>query len=290
VGGEEHGNRCCDLLTDYSITPTKLAVALEERGFDSLWVAEHSHIPVSRRFSHPQGEAALTKEYFDVMDPFVTLSAAAAVTTRLKLGTAVCLVIQRDTIQTAKLVASLDQVSKGRFLLGIGCGWNAEEMEDHGTAYGTRTLKMREQIEAMKQIWTKNVAEYHGQIVDFPPMNSWPKPVQKPHPPIIVGGAFRLAARRALRYGDGILPAAPSAGSGSPEEFMPRWRQMAEEAGRDPRSLSVTLGGAPEDLDLLKRNRDLGIARMNVRLPPAQADEILPLLDRWAKLIPQLRR
>jgi len=119
-------------------------------------------------------------------------------------------------------------------------------------------------------------------------MNSWPKPVQKPHPPIIVGGAFRLAARRALRYGDGMLPAAPSAGSGSPEEFMPRWRQMAEEAGLDPRSLSVTLGGAPEDLNLLKRNRDLGIARMNVRLPPAKTDEILPLLDRWAKLIPQL--
>jgi probable F420-dependent oxidoreductase len=277
-------------FSDYSITPTELAVALEERGFDSLWVAEHSHIPISRRFTHPQGEAALTKEYFDVMDPFVTLSAAAAVTARLKLGTAVCLVIQRDTIQTAKLVASLDQVSKGRFLFGIGCGWNAEEMEDRGTAYETRTLKMREQIEAMKQIWTKDIAEYHGQIVDFPPMNSWPKPVQKPHPPIIVGGAFRLAARRALRYGDGILPAAPSAGSGSPEEFMPRWHQMAEEAGRDPRSLSVTLGGAPEDLDLLKRNRDLGIARMNVRLPPAQADEILPLLDRWAKLIPQLRR
>jgi len=275
-------------FTDYSIRPTELAVALEQRGFDSLWVAEHSHIPVSRRFSHPQGEAALTKEYFDVMDPFVTLSAAAAVTTRLKLGTAVCLVIQRDTIQTAKLVASLDQVSKGRFLFGIGCGWNAEEMEDHGTVYETRTLKMREQIEAMKEIWTKDVAEYHGQIVKFPPMNSWPKPVQKPHPPIIVGGAFRLAARRALRYGDGILPAAPSAGSGSPEEFMPRWRQMAEEAGRDLRALSVTLGGAPEDLDLLKRNRDLGIARMNVRLPPAKTDQILPLLDRWAKLIPQL--
>jgi probable F420-dependent oxidoreductase len=275
-------------FTDYSITPTELAVALEERGFDSLWVAEHSHIPVSRRFTHPQGEAALTKEYYDVMDPFVTLSAAAAVTTRLKLGTAVCLVIQRDTIQTAKLVASLDQVSKGRVLFGINCGWNAEEMEDHGTAYETRTLKMREQIEAMKEIWTKDVAEYHGQIVDFPPMNSWPKPVQKPHPPVIVGGAFRLAARRALRYGDGILPAAPSVGSGSPEEFMPRWRQMAGEAGRDPRSLSVTLGGAPEDLDLLKRNRDLGIARMNVRLPPAKTDEILPLLDRWAKLIPHL--
>jgi hypothetical protein len=168
-------------FTGYSMAPTDLAVALEERGFDSLWVAEHSHIPVTRRFSHPLGDAALTKEYFDVMDPFVTLSAAAAATKRLKLGTAVCLVIQRDTIQTAKLVASLDQVSKGRFLFGIGCGWNAEEMEDHGTVYETRTLKMREQIEAMKEIWTKDKPEYHGEIVDFPPMMTWPKPVQKPH-------------------------------------------------------------------------------------------------------------
>jgi probable F420-dependent oxidoreductase len=275
-------------FTDYSMAPTDLAVALEERGYDSLWVAEHSHIPVKRRFSLPGG-MELSKQYYDVMDPFVTLSAAAAVTTRLKLGTAICLVIQRDTIQTAKSVASLDQISNGRFLFGIGCGWNAEEMEDHGTVYETRTLKMREQIEAMKEIWTKDVAEYHGKIVDFPPMNAWPKPVQKPHPPVIVGGAFRLAARRALRYGDGILPAAPSAGSGSPEEFMPRWRQMAGEAGRDPNSLSVTLGGAPEDIDLLKRNRDLGVTRMNVRLPPANKDEILPILDRYAKLIPQLR-
>jgi hypothetical protein len=216
-------------FTDYSMTPTALAVALEQRGFDSLWVAEHSHIPVTRRFTHPLGEAELTKQYFDVMDPFVTLSAAAAVTTGLKLATAVCLVIQRDTIQTAKLVASLDQVSKGRFLFGIGCGWNAEEMEDHGTIYETRTLKMREQ-----------------------------------------------------------LPAAPSAGSGCPEEFMPRWRQMAEEAGRDPTPLSVTLGGAPEDLAILRRNRDLGVTRMTVRLPPAKAAEILPILDRWAMLIPQV--
>ncbi len=277
------------LFTDYSMTPTALAVALEERGFELLWVAEHSHMPVTRRFTHPQGEAALTKEYFDVMDPFVTLSAAAAVTRHLKLGTAICLVIQRDTIQTAKSVASLDQISQGRFLFGIGCGWNAEEMEDHGTDYETRALKMREQIEAMKEIWTKDVAEYHGKIVDFPPMNAWPKPVQKPHPPVIVGGAFRLAARPALRYGDGILPAAPSAGSGSPEEFMPHWRRMAEEAGRDPRSLSVTLGGAPDDLNLLKRNRDLGVTRMNLRLPAAKEDQIVPLLDRYAKLIPQLR-
>jgi probable F420-dependent oxidoreductase len=274
-------------FTDYSIAPTELAPALEERGFDSLWMAEHSHIPVTRRFSLPGG-MELSKQYYDVMDPFVTLSAAAAVTRRLKLGTAVCLVIQRDTIQTAKSVASLDRVSNGRFLFGIGCGWNAEEMEDHGTVYETRTLKMREQIEAMKEIWTKDTPEYHGRIVDFPPMTTWPKPVQKPHPPVIIGGAFRLAARRAIRYRDGLLPQAPNAGSGSPQEFMPQLRRMAEQAGRDPHSLSVTLGGAAEDINLLKRNRDLGIARMNVRLPPAGRDEILPLLDRWAKLIRQL--
>ena len=276
-------------FTDYSMKPTDLAVALEERGFDSLWVAEHSHISAIRRFTHPLGEAALTKQYYDVMDPFVTLSSAAAVTKRLKLGTAICLVIQRDTIQTAKAVASLDQISKGRFLSGIGCGWNAEEMEDHGTVYESRTLKMREQIEAMKEIWTKDKPEYHGRIVDFPPMMTWPKPVQKPHPPVIVGGAFRLAARRAIRYGDGILPAAPSAGSGSPDEFMPVWRSMAAEADRDLQSLSVTLSGAPEDLAVLRRNRDLGVTRMNVRLPPEKEDVILPILDRWAKLIPQLR-
>jgi len=276
-------------FTDYSMAPADLAVALEERGFESLWVAEHSHIPATRRFSHPAGEAALTKEYYDVMDPFVTLSAAASVTKRLKLGTAICLVIQRDTIQTAKAVASLDQISKGRFLFGIGCGWNAEEMEDHGTVYETRTLKMREQIEAMKEIWTKDKTEYHGEIVDFPSMMTWPKPTQKPHPPVIVGGAFRLAARRAIRYGDGILPFAASTGSGSAEEFMPVWRRMAAEAGRDPQSLSVTVGGAPEDLVVLRRNRDLGVTRMNVRLPPAKADEILPILDRWAKLIPEVR-
>jgi probable F420-dependent oxidoreductase len=274
-------------FTDYSMAPTELAVALEQRGFDSLWVAEHSHIPVTRRFNVPGGE--LTKQYYDVMDPFVTLSAAAAVTTRLKLGTGVCLVIQRDTIQTAKSVASLDHVSRGRFLFGIGCGWNAEEMEDHGTVYETRALKMREQIEAMKEIWSKDKPEYHGKIVDFSPMQTWPKPVQKPHPPIIVGGAFRLAARRAIRYGDGMIPFAASVGPGSPEEFMPRLRQLAEEAGRDPLSLSVTLGGAPEDPDLLKRNRDLGITRMTVRLPPAKVDEILPVLDRWAKLIPLVK-
>jgi len=275
-------------FTEYSISPAELGAALEERDFDSLWVAEHSHIPVTRRFNVPTG-GELERQYYDVMDPFVTLSAAAAATKRLKLATGVCLVIQRDTIQTAKLVASLDQISGGRFIFGIGGGWNAEEMEDHGTVYETRFKRLREQIEAMKEIWTKDNPEYHGELVDFPPMMTWPKPVQKPHPPIVVGGAFRYAARRAIRYGDGIIPQASSAGSGEAEEFLPRFRQMAEEAGRDPKSLSVTLGGAPEDPERLRRYRDLGVARMNVRLPPAKADEILPVLDRWAKLIPQLK-
>ena len=222
------------------------------------------------------------------MDPFVTLTAAAVVTKRLKLATGICLVIQRDTIQTAKLVASLDQISAGRFIFGIGGGWNAEEMENHGTVYATRFKRMREQIEAMKEIWTRDTPEYHGEVIDFPPMQTWPKPVQKPHPPIIVGGAFQYAARRAIRYGDGLVAQAADAGSGEPEEYMPRFRRMAEEAGRDPRSLPITLGGAPEDPDRLKRYRDLGIARINVRLPPAKGDEILPVLDRWAKLIRQL--
>src|SRR6516165_4824452 len=275
-------------FTDYSISPAELKVALEERGFDALWAAEHSHIPTSRRTPAPGG-GELAKRYYDVMDPFVTLTAAAAVTKRLKVGTGVCLVIQRDTIQTAKLVASIDQVSGGRFLFGIGGGWNQDEMEDHGTVFTTRFKRMREQIEAMTEIWTKDKPEYHGEIVDFPPMMTWPKPVQKPHPPIIGGGAFQYAARRAIRYGDGLIPQASDAGSGSPEEFLPRFRQMAKEAGRDPQSLSVTLGGAPDDPDRLKRYRDLGVARMNVRLPPDKADDILPVLDRWANLIRQLR-
>src|SRR6266581_1168492 len=169
-------------FTDYSSSPSELAVALEERGFDSLWAPEHSHIPVPRRTPMPGG-GELPKRYYDVMDPFVTLTAAAAVTKRLKLGTGVCLVIQRDTIQTAKLVASIDQISNGRFLFGIGAGWNAEEMADHGTDFKARFKVMRERVEAMRAIWTKSKPEYNGEFVKFPPMMTWPKPVQKPHPP-----------------------------------------------------------------------------------------------------------
>ena len=270
-------------FTDYSIAPAELAMALEERGFDSLWAAEHSHIPTSRRTPLPGG-GELARRYYDVMDPFVTLTAAAGATRRLKVGTGVCLVIQRDTIQTAKLVASIDQVSGGRFLFGIGGGWNAEEMEDHGTVYATRFKKMREQVEAMKAIWTQEKPEYHGDIVDFPPMQTWPKPVQQPHPPVIVGGAFPWAARRAIRYGSGWIPLAGGARYGDPLDYLPRFHRMAEEAGRDPHSLSVTVGGAPEDPDVLQRYRDLGVARVNFPVPPAKREEILPVLDRLADL------
>src|SRR2546422_103860 len=189
-------------FTDYSMGPAELGRALEERGFGSLWAPEHSHIPLSRRSPFPQG-GELPKKYYDVMDPFVTLAAAAAATTRLQVATGVCLVVQRDPIQTAKQVASLDQISGGRFLFGIGAGWNAEEMADHGTDFKSRFRVMRERVEAMRAIWTKSKPEYDGEFVKFRPMMTWPKPAQKPHPPVIVGGAFPYGAR--LRS-----PAAPA--------------------------------------------------------------------------------
>ena len=223
------------------------------------------------------------------MDPFVSLTAAAVATKTLKVATGVCLVQQRDPIQTAKLVASLDQVSGGRFLFGVGGGWNAEEMADHGTEFRTRFKLMRERIEAMKEIWTKTKAEYHGDMVDFPEMMAWPKPVQKPHPPILVGGAFPHAARRAVRYGDGWAPIAGRGPDGDVEEVLPRFRQMLSEAGRDPHSVPVTLFGATEDADRLARYRDLGIVRVVVMLPSGKSDQILPTLDRWAELIHRAR-
>ncbi len=268
--------------TDYSIQPVALAKALEERGFESLWAPEHSHIPLSRRSPWPGG-ADLPKQYYDVMDPFVVLSAAAAATTRLKLGTGVCLVIQRDTIQTAKLVASIDHISNGRFLFGVGGGWNAEEMEDHGTDFGTRFKHLREQIEAMKEIWTKPKPEYHGETVRFPPMMAWPKPVQTPHPPVIVGGAFPQAARRAIRYADGWIPIAGRGGDMG--ELLPEFRRMAKEAGRDTAGLPVSVFAAPADADALKRLRDAGVARVVANLPSAASDQILPLLDKWHGLM-----
>ena len=275
-------------FTDYSMAAADLARALEARGFESIWAPEHSHIPTSRRSPYPGG-GELPKAYYDVMDPFVTLTAAAMATKTLKVGTGVCLVNQRDTIQTAKLVASIDQVSGGRFLFGIGIGWNAEEMEDHGTAFTTRAKLVRERVEAMKLIWTKSKAEYRGELVNFPEMMTWPKPVQKPHPPVIVGGAFPQAARRAVRYGEGWIPLAGRPNQyGDVFTFVPKFREMLKEAGRDEASCPITLFNVQEDADLLKRYRDLGAVRVSVSLPAAKSDATLPVLDRWAALIRQV--
>ena len=274
-------------FTDYSMSPIDLARALEERGFDSLGVPEHSHIPLSRKSPFPSG-GDLPRKYYDVMDPFVVLSAAAAVTRTLLLGTGICLIAQRDPIQTAKQVASIDQVSGGRFLFGIGNGWNEDEMANHGTAFASRHKLARERVEAMKEIWTKSKAEYHGEFVNFDPMMTWPKPVQKPHPPIIVGGAFPFGARRALRYGDGWMPHRTRSSYADVQALLPKFREMAAEAGRDPASVPITIWGAKENLDLLKRDRDDGVSRLVVSFDSAKADAILPELDRWATLIRQL--
>jgi len=273
-------------FTDYSVGPVELGRALEERGFESLWAPEHSHIPVSRQSPFPAG-GDLPKKYYDVMDPFVTLAAAAAATTTLRVATGICLVVQRDPIQTAKAVATIDQVSNGRFLFGVGAGWNAEEMADHGTEFKTRLAVMRERIEAMKAIWTQSKASYDGHYVKFPPMMTWPKPVQKPHPPVIVGGAFPFGAKRALAYGDGWVPHARRPAYGEVLSMLPDFRNLCGEAGRDPATLPITVFGVAEDLDLVKRYRDAGAARLIFNLPAAKADEVLPILDRCATLIRQ---
>jgi probable F420-dependent oxidoreductase len=270
-------------FTEYSIGPEELARALEARGFESLWAPEHSHIPASRKTPYPGG-GELPKEYYDVMDPFVTLTAAAAVTTTLRVATGICLVQQRDVIQAAKLVASIDQVSRGRFIFGIGGGWNQDEMENHGAVFETRFQRMRESIEAMKEIWTKDKAEYHGDIVKFDPIFARPKPVQKPHPPVIVGGGFPQAARRAIRYGDGWLPIINADGLA---KLMPQYQAMLKEAGRAAADVPITAWNAKLEPDSIKRLRDLGVVRIVTTLPPAGADKVLPILDRCAEMIRQ---
>lgn len=266
--------------TEYSISPADLAVAAEERGFDSMWFAEHSHIPVSRKSPWPGG-ADLPKMYYDTFDPFVALASAASVTTRIKLATGICLVVQRDPIHTAKEVASLDHLSKGRVLFGVGAGWNAEEMEDHGTDFGRRFKLMRERIEAMQVIWTRDEAEYHGEFVNFDATFAWPKPLQKPYPPIHVGGGFPGGAKRAIRYGNGWMPIF---GRDDITEYLPEFRRMAEEAGRDPASLEVSIFGCTPAPEALKKFRDAGITRCVFGLPPADRDKVLPILDQYAEL------
>ena len=220
--------------TDYSVDPVTLARLVEERGFESLFFPEHTHIPVSRKTPYPAG-GELPREYSHIYDPFVALAAAATATERIKLATGICLVIERDPIVTAKEVASLDMVSGGRFLFGVGAGWNLEEMENHGTNPKRRFSIMRERIEAMKAIWTQDEAEYHGEHVDFDPIWSWPKPVQKPHPPILVGGNGEKVLERVVAYGDEWMPN-PQRGV---RERIAELQRLAEEAGRGP--IPVTL-------------------------------------------------
>lgn len=266
--------------TDYAIRTDDLARALEERGFESLWLPEHTHIPASRRSPWPGGPD-LPKEYWHTLDPFVALSTAAAVTTTLKLGTGICLVIERDPITLAKEVASLDWVSRGRVLFGIGGGWNAEEMENHGSDFASRWKLLRERIAAMKAIWTQDEAEYHGTFVNFDRIWSFPKPVQKPYPPIVMGGSGPHARQRAADFDGHWMPIV---GRDDIKEGIADLRQRAERAGRDPSTVTVSLFGTPPDQARLAAWRDLGVERAIFRLPSEGRDAILPLLDQYAAL------
>ncbi len=271
--------------TDYSIRPDDLARLLEERNFESMWVPEHSHIPASRQSPWPGG-GELPREYWHTYDPFVALTAAAAVTTRLKLGTGICLMVERDPIATAKEVASLDQISNGRFIFGIGGGWNAEEMGNHGTNFRRRWRVMRERILAMKEIWTKDEAEFHGEFVDFDKMWAFPKPVQKPHPPIIMGGDGPTTFDRVVEYCDGWMPIGGRTSEGtSLSEKIALLRRQAGESGRDPDSISIGTFGTRPDPDLIGRMEDAGVERVVFALPSEDREAVLPLLDQLARFL-----
>jgi probable F420-dependent oxidoreductase len=272
--------------TDYSIRPDDLGREAEVRGFESIWLPEHTHIPASRRTPWPGG-ADLPKEYWHTFDPFVALGMAAAVTKTLNIATGICLLIERDTITTAKEVASLDFLSNGRFIFGIGGGWNVEEMEHHGTAFKSRWKKLREQIAAMKKIWAEDEPEFHGEFVKFDKLWSWPKPVQKPHPPIFLGGHSPQMLQRVVDYCDGWMPIGIRAANLI--DSIKELRQRAEKAGRDPKTVAVTIFGAPADEQAVEQYRQAGVERITFGLPPAGRDKVLPLLDRYADFVRKLR-
>jgi probable F420-dependent oxidoreductase len=272
--------------TDYGARPDALARACEERGFESLWVGEHTHIPALRRTPYPGGDP-LPRPYYHMADPFVSLTAAAAVTTNLKLGTGVCLVVEHDPIVLAKTVATLDRLSNGRLIFGIGGGWNAEEMENHGTPFARRWKVLRERVEAMRAIWTQDEASYDGEFVRFERIISHPKPLQQPHPPILFGGATPQGRQRVVNYCDGWIPIDVLLAD-LPEAIADLHRR-AEVAGRDPKTISVSVFAfdAPSS-DHLKRYQDLGVERV-VLVSPRRLDDALPFLDRTAALMPPLQ-
>ena len=267
--------------TSYSLPATDLARAVEERGFESLFVPEHTHIPVSRRSPWPFGEGPLPEEYRHTLDPFITLAAAAVVTTGLRLGTGICLVVERDPITTAKEVATLDLISGGRFLFGVGAGWNREEMENHGTAPATRFALLRERILAMQALWTSDEAEFHGEYLDFGPVWQWPKPVQRPHPPVLVAGNGPRTLSRVVEFGDGWIP---TTGPGAVRigEGTIRLRAMAEERARPVPSVTVFAGRADEGV--LEHYAAAGVDRCLFLLPPGSPGETLAALDSYRKV------
>ena len=271
--------------TDYSIRPDDLAKMLEDRGFESMWVPEHTHIPAGRQSPWPGG-GDLPKEYWHTYDPFVALTAAAAVTKTLKLGTGICLMIERDPITTAKEIASLDMISSGRFIFGIGGGWNAEEMEDHGINFKGRWRVLRENILAMKEIWTKDEAEFHGEYVNFDKMWAYPKPLQKPHPPILMGGDGPTTFDRVVEYCDGWMPiGSRNSGGASLAEKIVLLKRQASEAGRDPESLDITSFGVRPDPELVARLEEAGVNRIIFTLPSEEQVQVTQIIDECARLI-----
>ena len=268
--------------TDYSIPLDELAIELEQRGYESVFVPEHTHIPISRQSPWPGG-ADLPQEYWHSYDPFVSLAFAAAATKTLKIGTGICLLPQRDTLVTAKLVASLDRMSAGRFIFGIGGGWNKEEMAHHGVDYDQRFQRMEEQVLAMQRLWTQDSAEYQGKFVNFTASWLYPKPVQTPYPPIILGGETDYTLKRVVRYCDGWLPRARDGFDA--EASMNRLRHIAASAGREMQSLSVSVFGAPADPVILAGYRAAGISRAILPLPSVSREKILPILDQYQALL-----
>ncbi|MCD2185612.1 LLM class F420-dependent oxidoreductase [Actinomycetospora soli] len=271
--------------TDYAIDPATLAKEVEDRGFDSLWFPEHSHIPVSRQSPYPGG-GDLPRMYVHTYDPFVALSFAAAATTTLKVATGICLLIQRDPIHTAKEVASLDRLSGGRFLFGIGGGWNREEMADHGTNPKTRMRRLGEQVNAMKALWTQEEASYDGEFVRFETSWAWPKPVTSPHPPVIVGGMGPTVEDRILEFGDEWLP--QRVGPDNLEEFVERaekLQQRAADAGRG--RIPMSLFGAETSQAALDGYHRAGLDRAIYGVSSADRDTVLKELDDLAPLVAQ---
>ena len=264
--------------TDRTISPVELAREAESRGFSSLYLPEHTHIPVSRETPPPAGESVLPDAYARTLDPLVTLAAAAAVTRSIRLGTGVCLAAQRDPIVTAKAVATVDMLAGGRFVFGVGYGWNREEMADHGVSYTTRRDRLREHVLAMRELWSQEIAGYNGEFVRFAPSWSWPKPLSGP--PVLIGGAAgpRLFAHIA-EYADGWLPF----GGAGVKAALPALARAAEAAGRDPAALTVIPFGTLPTAAKMDYYAHMGITEVVARLPAGSREDVLPTLDALAR-------